>query len=206
VSRILDVADPQSLVLAAEAAAAGGLVVVPTDTVYGIAARVDRPEGLAALFEAKSRPRSSALPVLVAGADQAASLGVFSPPAGALARAFWPGPLTIVVPLRAGFDVDLGGDGRTVGLRTPAHPFLLELLALTGPLATTSANRSGEPTPRMVAEIVEVFGEVVDVYLDGGPSSGGPPSSVVSVGEASPALLRAGAIPFDDIIRIALVS
>jgi len=209
VSRILAAGDPDSLAAAAAAAGRGELIVVPTDTVYGIAARLDRPAALRAVFEAKARPPGLALPVLVAGLDDAAILGVIDGRAAALAGAFWPGPLTVVVPRSPASPArtaGIGGDGTTVGIRMPAHPTLLRLLADTGPLATTSANRSGQPTPRSVEEIEEVFGNAVAVYLDGGPATGGPPSTVVGLAGPSPSpgpiLLRAGAVPFAEVIRI----
>jgi L-threonylcarbamoyladenylate synthase len=194
VSSILAASSPGVLASAADALAAGQLVVIPTDTVYGIAARSDRPEALAALFAAKGRPASLALPVLAADAGQAAQVGRLDGVAGVLAGAFWPGPLTIVVDRAPGFDADLGGDGTTVGLRVPAYDEVLALLALTGPLATTSANRSGQPTPPTAGEVAAVFGTSVALYLDGGPARGGAASSVVSVTGNVLAVLRAGPI------------
>lgn len=193
-SRILVAGSPGALAAAADALAAGLLVVIPTDTVYGIAARPDRPQALAALFAAKARPASLALPVLAADPGQAALVGRLDGLAGVLATAFWPGPLTIVVARAAGFDADLGGDGQTVGLRVPAHDEVLALLAATGPLATTSANRSGEPTPPSAGEVATVFGASVAVYLDGGPAPGGAGSTVVSVVGDALSVLREGPI------------
>jgi L-threonylcarbamoyladenylate synthase len=175
------------------------VVAVPTDTVYGIAARIDRPEGIARLFDLKGRRREVAIAVLVHDAEQAAAMGTLSPRTRRLAAAFWPGPLTIVVdrPPREPGDpapADLGGDGRTVGVRVPAHPALRALLAATGPLATTSANRSGLPTPAGVEGVASVFGAGVALYLDGGPSAGGPPSTVVRDDAGALHVLREGPI------------
>lgn len=168
---------------AAEAAqeilAAGGLVVIPTDTVYGLAADLDRPASIARIFELKGRPTSRPLAVLVADISQASSLAIFDDEARKLAEDGWPGPLTIVLnsarPLR-----QLGGDGETVGVRVPGHPFCLSLLGMTGPLAVTSANPSGGTTPKGVGEIAELFGDGVDLYIDGGEASS-VPSRVISV-------------------------
>ena len=200
-SRILDARSPEGQALAAEAASGGGLIVLPTDTVYGIGARLDRPAALAALFGAKGRPRSLPLPVLVDGVDRARTLGVFEGAAERLAAAFWPGPLTIVVPRRESLRADIGGDGTTVGVRVPDHAGVRALLELTGPLATTSANRSGEPTPSTVEGVAGVFGDAVAVYLDGGTARGGAPSTVVSVAGSTVTSLREGALAFPDILR-----
>ena len=196
---ILDIADPGARERAAAALEQGLVVAVPTDTVYGIAARIDRPEGIARLFSLKGRRREVAIAVLVGDVGQAAAMGLLSPEARRLAAAFWPGPLTIVVdrPRPGPGDpppADIGGDGRTIGLRVPDHPALLALLAATGPLATTSANRSGFPTPASIEGVVAVFGDGVAVYLDGGPSPGGPPSTVVRDGGGALTVLREGPI------------
>jgi len=177
--------------------------VLPTDTVYGIGARLDRPAALAALFGAKGRPRSLPLPVLVAGVDQARALGVFGGAAQRLAAAFWPGPLTIVVPRLESLRADIGGDGTTIGVRVPDHAGVRALLELTGPLATTSANRSGEPTPPTVEGVAGVFGDAVAVYLDGGTALGGAPSTVVSLAGSTITPLREGALAFPDVLRAA---
>jgi len=201
VSTVAPIGDPAAVAAAAGAAGRGELVVVPTDTVYGLAASVDRPEAVAAIFVAKGRAPEVALPVLVGAVDDARAVARFDDGAEALAAAFWPGPLTIVLPRAPGLTADLGGDGATVGIRVPAHGPLRRLLAATGPLATTSANRSGEPTPATVDGVEAVFGEAVSVYLDGGPASGGPASTVVSLQAGTPTVLREGAISLDDLRR-----
>lgn len=196
-SPILPVGDPGALLRAAGALAAGLLVVVPTDTVYGIAGRADRPDALDGIFAAKGRPLSLALPVLVAstaGPAGAWSIGERTPQAAALADSFWPGPLTLVVERRPGFRAALGGDGTTVGLRVPGLAPLRTLLEMTGPLATTSANRSGEPTPTTVEAVAAIFGDQVALYLEGGPSQAAS-STVVSVTGGRVAILREGPLP-----------
>lgn len=199
-ARILDAADPEAIELAAAALERGLVVAVPTDTVYGIAARIDRPEGIGRLFDLKGRRRDVAIAVLVRDAGQAAAMGLTSPAARRLAEAFWPGPLTIVVARPAGPGgakepvAAIGGDGRTVGIRVPDHPALLALLGATGPLATTSANRSGSPTPATAGGVASIFGAGVAVYLDGGPAPGGPPSTVVRDDGGTLTVLRQGPI------------
>lgn len=183
---------------AAAAALAGGLVVLPTDTVYGIGTRPDEPAAVARLFRAKDRPLDLQLPVLVPDVSWARRIAVFGPRAEALAGRFWPGPLTLVLP-RAEESAawELGGDDRTIGVRIPHHPMTLAVLAMTGPLAVTSANRSGEPTPTTCDELERVFGESVAVYLcEDGPLAGeGTPSTVVSVTDAGLRVLREGSLP-----------
>lgn len=157
----------------------GGLIVIPTDTVYGIAARVDIPSAIDRIFEIKQRPRDKALAVLVGDLNAAKQLGVFSDEAILAAERGWPGPLTIVLPRKeAARDIPLGGDPSTIGIRVPNHDFALELLGRVGPLATTSANLSGESEPATVDKIAETLAGV-DLFLDGGPVSG-KPSKVVS--------------------------
>lgn len=179
----------------------GGIVVIPTDTVYGVAARIDNPDGVAKLFEAKARDPNLSIPILVAGENSAELFGELTPTARRLADRFWPGPLTLVVSRVDGFDADLGSDQETVGLRVPNNPFCLSLLERAGPLAATSANLSGYPTPRSIEEIRNVFAESVDLYIDGGPVRENRPSTVVSV-VGDPALLREGVIGWDEIRQV----
>ncbi len=180
---------------AARAALVGDLIVFPTDTVYGLGTRPDDPAATARLFEAKSRPRDLELPVLVPTAASARELAVFDDRAESLAARFWAGPLTLVLPRsEASRGFALGGDPGTIGLRIPRHPLALALLARTGPLAVTSANRSGEPTPATCLEIAEVFGERVAVMLCAEEDAAGPPSTVVDLTGVEPRVLRAGAV------------
>ena len=185
------------------ALAAGELAVFPTDTVYGVGARPDRPAATARLFEAKGRPRTLTLPVLAAGREQAARVAVFDPRAEALARRFWPGALTIVLPrAELAADWDLGVEEGTVGVRMPAHEDALALLRRTGPLAVTSANRSGEPTPATCQGVREALGDAVAVYLCGGATSNAA-STVVDLTAAEPRVLREGALPAADVLAAA---
>jgi L-threonylcarbamoyladenylate synthase len=188
---------------------AGGIVAVPTDTVYGIAVALSTPGGIERLFAAKSRPPDKAIALLLADGAQAADIGVLSGSAEALARAFWPGGLTLVVqrrndrPLPAALTGGELAPGAipTVGLRVPAHDAPRALARALGPLPTTSANRSGEPELRDADAIHAEFGDALDLILDGGRSPGGPPSTVVDVTGDEVRILRAGAISTDDITR-----
>lgn len=139
-------ADPVGEAVAA--ARRGELIVLPTDTVYGIGTRPDLPDATVRVFDAKGRGRDLELPVLVATVREAETVGVFDERAERLAAGCWPGGLTMVLArAETSRDWDLGGDGLTVGVRIPHHPLALAVLAATGPLAVSSANRSGEPPP-----------------------------------------------------------
>jgi tRNA threonylcarbamoyl adenosine modification protein (Sua5/YciO/YrdC/YwlC family) len=177
------------------AALRGALIVLPTDTVYGIGTRPDRPEATAALFEAKGRPRELELPVLVATTASAGDVAVMDERARRLADALWPGALTLVLPRTPeSRPWDLGGDPDTVGVRVPHHALALAVLAGTGPLAVTSANRSGEPTPSECGDLADVFGDAVAVYLCEESPVRGTASTVVDLAHGPPAILREGAI------------
>ncbi len=186
---------------AVELLRAGGIVAVPTDTVYGIAADMALPDAIERLFAAKGRPPEKAVAVLLADAAQAGELGVVSPAAAALATRFWPGGLTLVLPVRpeARLPRVLAGGAPTIGVRVPDHPAPRALAAALGPLPTTSANRSGEPDARDAAEILERLGDSLALVLDGGPVRGGPASTVVDCTLEWPSVLREGAIPSADI-------
>jgi tRNA threonylcarbamoyl adenosine modification protein (Sua5/YciO/YrdC/YwlC family) len=177
------------------AALRGELIVVPTDTVYGIGTRPDVPEATAALFAAKGRPRDLELPVLVPSPASAADVARLDDRAHRLADALWPGALTLVLARTAeSRPWDLGGDPETVGVRVPHHPLAVAVLAGTGPLAVTSANRSGEPTPAGCADLEEVFGDAVSVYLCEETPLTGTASTVVDLAHGAPAILREGSI------------
>ncbi|MGZ4149130.1 MAG: L-threonylcarbamoyladenylate synthase, partial [Actinomycetota bacterium] len=177
-------------------------VVVPTDTVYGIGTRPDDAGATARLFEAKERPRGLTLPVLVASVEEARRVAVFDERATGLAAVAWPGPLTIVLPRTAeALGWELGGEGGTVGVRIPAHPLAAALLAATGPLAVTSANRSGEPPARTCDELVAAFGDAVAVYLCEDRPLEGRSSTVVDLTGPEPRVLREGEVTAEDLRR-----
>jgi tRNA threonylcarbamoyl adenosine modification protein (Sua5/YciO/YrdC/YwlC family) len=185
---------------AAGAALRGALVVLPTDTVYGIGTRPDDPSATARLFEAKGRPRDLELPVLVPTAAAAREIAELGPRAERLAIRYWAGPLTLVLPRAArSRGWDLGGDPDTLGVRVPHHPLALAVLAKTGPLAVTSANRSGEPTPATCDGVAGVFGDAVVVYLCDETPLAGLASTVVDLAHDEPVVLRHGAVSEEDV-------
>lgn len=188
---------------AADAARAGRLIVLPTDTVYGIGTRPDDPAATARLFEAKARPRGLELPILAATAAEARTLARFDARADRVAGACWPGALTLVLPrTEASAGWELGGDPATVGVRVPHHPLALAVLAATGPLAVTSANRSGARPARTCDELQAAFGDAVDVYLCQDEPLEGLASSVVDLAHGPARLLRAGSVASEVIERL----
>lgn len=186
----------------------GGIVALPTDTVYGIAVALTVPDGIERLFAAKDRPPDRAVPLLLADADQAAEIGRLGPAARLLAAALWPGGLTLVVPRREDRPLPVAltagpePEPATVGVRVPDHDAPRALARALGPLPTTSANRSGEPEARDAEAIGATLGSAVALILDGGPAHGGPPSTVVDVSGDVPRILRHGAIPAERIAGI----
>ena len=188
--------DDAGRALAVEALRSGGIVALPTDTVYGIAVALETAGGIEALFAAKRRAPDKGIMLLLADAGQAPSIGDWPPAAAALAEAFWPGGLTVVVPQRPDRPLPgvLTGGTPTIGLRVPDHAAPRALAAAVGPLPTTSANISGLPEARDAAEILAQLGAVVALVLDGGVADGGPASTVVDCTSERPAILRSGAI------------
>lgn len=205
-------APARALERAAAHVRAGGLLILPTDTVYGIGALASDAAGVSRLLAAKGRDRRMPPPVLVADPAQAFDV-VARPPAAAraLIAAFWPGALTLVLDARADLDWDLGESGGTVALRMPDHPLALELLRRTGPMAVTSANRTGlAPATDAAAALAAFPGRVAladdaaagphgaDILLlDGGPTPGPVPSTIVSLagGSPGPVVVREGVVP-----------
>jgi L-threonylcarbamoyladenylate synthase len=186
-----------------EIVARGGLVVLPTDTVYGLGCDPFNPSAVEDLFTAKGRGRDLPLPVLVHTWRQVVGLVDEVPePAQALFAAWWPGPLTVVLKEAPGIGWDLGDARGTVAVRMPKQDFALALIQRTGPLAVTSANRSGLPTPREVAGIMEQLGDRVEVFFDAGEATGGPVSTIVDLSGRRPRLLREGAIPAEEVERV----
>lgn len=191
---------PATVVLQAVRALAQGLpIAIPTDTVYGLAVDPFRTGATDRIFAAKRRPRDVSLPVLVTGVEQALSVATAVPAlALELMARYWPGPLTIVIPAKPGLGADLGDDDVTVGVRAPDHPVPLALCAAVGPLATTSANRHGEPPLTTAADVDAAFGDALPLVLDGGMCAGSPSTVVDCTGEEIK-LLREGRIPWADL-------
>ncbi|MEK6719189.1 MAG: L-threonylcarbamoyladenylate synthase [Chloroflexota bacterium] len=200
----LVVDDDDGRIEAVEVLRSGGIVALPTDTVYGIAVDLGVSGGIERLFAAKHRAPDRAIMLLLADAGQAPTIGIIGRAAAVLAAAFWPGGLTLVVPRRADVALPeaLTGGVPTIGLRVPDHPAPRALAAAVGPLPTTSANRSGEPEGRDAAEILAQLGDAIDLVLDGGPAAGGPPSTVVDCTSERPRILRDGAIDRHALIAV----
>lgn len=179
---------------AAAAVEAGHCIVLPTDTVYGIGADAFNAGAVQGLLEAKQRGRDMPPPVLIAEASMLRSLAAaVSRDAAALAAAFWPGALTLVVSAQPSLRMDLGDRGETIAVRVPDHPFTRELLRATGPLAVSSANVSAMPAAMNIDQALDQLGDSVAVYLDDGEATGPVPSTIVDV-TGTPRVLREGRI------------
>jgi tRNA threonylcarbamoyl adenosine modification protein (Sua5/YciO/YrdC/YwlC family) len=207
-SRRFDCDDPderaRGLEQAALAARRGDLVVLPTDTVYGLGTDAFAGHGVAALLHAKGRGRDMPVPVLVGSPRTMSGLTADLPSvAHELVQAFWPGGLTVVVPQAPSLQWDLGDTDGTVAVRMPLHPVAIELLTMVGPMAVSSANRSGEAPATTAADAESQLGDSVAVYLDGGPSGDAVPSSIVDLTGPVPVLLRAGAVSLDELRTVA---
>jgi len=192
------------LELATDAVGRGELVVLPTDTVYGLGTDAFTPDAVASLLAAKGRGRDLPVPVLVGSPRTLDGIATgLSSTARALVEAFWPGGLTIVARVQPTLQWDLGETNGTVAVRMPLHPVAIELLQATGPMAVSSANITGRPPATTVDEAVEQLGESVSVYLDGGASGEPVPSTIVDVSGDLPRLLRAGSVTEEDLRLVA---
>lgn len=191
---------------ARQAIARGELIVLPTDTVYGVAADAFTPAAVARLLEAKGRDRQSPPPVMVADMSAVAALAESVPECvERLAAAFWPGPLTIVLPAQPSLSWDLGDSGGTVALRIPDHDLTLEILRETGPLAVSSANKHGQPAATTASEADAMLGEAVTAILDGGTAGSGTASTIVDatgVQQGRLRILRQGPISITDLVEV----
>lgn len=193
-ANIIPATDPNALKICLETLKTGGLVAFPTDTVYGLGCLVNRAGSIDRLYEVKGRDTSKAIAVLIGEIDHlqqvTSGLGEI---AGELAAHFWPGALTLVVPRSPSLPENLS-PLPTIGVRMPNHPFALALLRQAGPLATTSANLSGLPSPVTARDVLLQLNERVDLIIDGGACPGGVPSTVLDCTGADPRILREGAI------------
>jgi L-threonylcarbamoyladenylate synthase len=179
----------------------GGLVALPTDTLYGLAADPFRSDAIARVFTVKGRTAASALPLIAADADQiAARLGPLSAAAQRLAAKFWPGPLTLLIPAPVALAREVtAGTGR-VGVRVPAHDIARAICrGADRPITATSANRSGQPATADPEEVERTLGEDVDLLIDAGPTRGGAPSTIVDTTGPTPRLVREGAVSWHEI-------
>lgn len=194
-TRILSANDPSALAAALDVLRHGGVIAFPTDTVYGVGAHAFQPEAVRRLYVAKNRPAEKAIPLLIASVDDLPFVAAeVSETARRLAARFWPGGLTLVVPRHPRVP-DVVSSGPTVAVRVPDHPIPLALIAALGaPLAATSANLSGQPSPTTADQVVAQLRGRVVLVLDGGPCPGGVPSTVIDVTVDPPVILRHGAI------------
>jgi L-threonylcarbamoyladenylate synthase len=188
--------------MAAAALNEGDIIGVPTDTVYGLAADPWHSGASDRLFLVKGRPRNVELPVFVADVEQALGLTTaLTDSARRLMEAFWPGPLTLVLPRRADVNADLGEEDETIGLRCPDHPVPRALCRKFGPFATTSANRHGEPPATDAQQLAERV-QGVSLVLDAGRCDGEPSTVVDAIGD-QPKLLRAGRLSWEQVLQAA---
>jgi L-threonylcarbamoyladenylate synthase len=201
-ANLLDAGSPHAIEWVAKTIIDGGVVALPTDTVYGIAASVASDAALDRIYTIKGRDPSQPLPILVASTDVLSRLSPgIDPRVGLLLARFWPGPLTVAIPARAGLARPLLGPGDTVGVRMPNHPLALEIIEKAGGMiACTSANRSGQPPARSAAEALATVGPDLDVTIDGGVTPGGVPSTVIAIRDGEPVILREGAIAGETIL------
>ncbi len=204
---LFDCTDPQTwgpaLDEAVNAIGRGALIVLPTDTVYGIGTDAFSTAGVAALLAAKGRSRQSPPPVLVPDHRTLAALTVETPAAvQTLAEKFWPGALTIICQAQPALTWDLGETHGTVAVRMPNHPAALALLRRTGPLAVSSANITGAKPARTAAAAQAQLGESVAVYLDAGDAPGGVPSTIIDATGPELTVLRAGALTLEELQEV----
>jgi L-threonylcarbamoyladenylate synthase len=193
--------DPAAIAAAVAALRAGGVVAFPTDTLYGLAVDPRSNTAVARLFALKGRPAQMAVPIVAADVEQAARAGALGPRERRLADAFWPGPLSIVVPARAAIARGVRSGEDTVAIRVPAHAVARTLAAAFGFCVTaTSANTSGQAPAASADEVARGLPDV-DLLLDGGPAPGGAPSTIVAFDGDVPVLLRAGAVAWDRVLK-----
>jgi L-threonylcarbamoyladenylate synthase len=181
---------------------AGGVVAFPTDTLYALGADATNDEAVVRVFHVKGREADKPLPLFVANAAMAGQIGRLSPAAIALCERYWPGPLTVVVEKRAGFQSLALAGGDTVALRVPDHPVALRvIIGLGKPVTATSANRSGGSDPVSAEDVRSQLRDAVDLVIDGGACPVGAPSTIVDCTAEPPTILREGAIGRDEIER-----
>jgi len=194
-------AEKEAIGVAARILAEGGLVAFPTDTVYGVGAHALQPDAVERIYTAKIRPRDKAIPILLAKPDDLVLVAEgITETAWLLAERFWPGGLTLVLPRKANVPDVVSAGGPTVAVRVPDHPVPLALIAALGaPLAATSANLSGHPSPVTAQEVKAELGGRIELILDGGQCPGGIPSTVLDLSADPPTVLRAGAINVEEI-------
>jgi L-threonylcarbamoyladenylate synthase len=187
--------DAGSISAAAAALRGGGVVAFPTETFYGLGAAMHREDALARIFRIKGRPDGKPLLVLVSSVAMAESVAELPPAAHRFMERYWPGALTLVLPARPGVSSLITAGTGTVGVRHSAHRVPSALVERLGePITAPSANPSGAPPPTRACEVLRAFAGGVDVVLDGGPTTGGLPSTVLDLTVSPPVVLRVGAV------------
>jgi len=177
----------------------GGVVAFPTDTVYGVGVRAFDVDGIERLYAIKGRERSKAIAILIAEANQLEQIAEADKTAQTLAKNFWPGPVTLVLPRKPQVPESLA-QGPTIGIRVPDHTVSRKLLAAAGPMAVTSANLSGEKNTLDADEVLAQLGGRIDLVIDGGQTPGNQPSTVVDLTGGEPKFLRIGSVSEADIL------
>jgi L-threonylcarbamoyladenylate synthase len=199
-TRMLSADSPDALTSALDILQHGGLVAFPTDTVYGLGGLVSDPAGIQRLYQVKGREGAKAIPVLLSDLDDLPRVAAeINPAVQRLAEHFWPGPLTLVVPRHPDLPSQLS-PYPTIGVRIPDHPVALALLRLAGPMAVTSANISGQPSPSSAQEVLDQLGGRIELVLDGGRTPGGVSSTVVDCSGLEPVILRQGPIGLGELL------
>jgi L-threonylcarbamoyladenylate synthase len=192
--------DPRALQQALDTLKQGGLVAFPTDTVYGLGALAFDPISIERLYAVKGRESSKAIPILICDMRELSQVAASTDSRPRrLAERFWPGPLTLVVPRHPSLPEVLT-PYPTVGVRMPDHPVALAFIKRTGPLAVTSANLSGQPSATTAGEVLAYLRGRIDLVLDGGPTPGGIPSTVVDCSGPELAILRQGPITLEELL------
>lgn len=190
----------EALETASEKLHNGGIIAIPTDTVYGFAALVSDETAIEKLYRIKEREQNKSIAVLLGDAEQASLIAhKFPTKAQRLAKTYWPGALTIIIRKKAGLPANLTSND-LVGLRIPDHAFTRDLIRMTGPLAVTSANISGQPPAKSVPDFLNILGPQLDMIIDGGPCRGGVPSSVINCETEPAVVLRAGAVSEEELL------
>jgi L-threonylcarbamoyladenylate synthase len=194
---------PDAIQQALEVLQAGGLVAFPTDTVYGVGALAFDGKAVESIYTAKDRAIEKAIPILIGDAEDISKVASEVPPmAKKLAERFWPGPLTLIVPKHLSLPDSVSATN-TVGVRVPDHIVARSVLRAAGPMAVTSANLSGQPSPSTAQEVFAQLNGRIALILDGGKTPGGMPSTLVDCTRSKPIVVREGPISFDEILSAA---
>ena len=197
-----DQPDPMTIASAVEALRAGGIVAYPTDTFYALAVDPRNDDAVRKLFAVKGRDAAAAIALIAGDAAQASHAGRLGPAEARLARSFWPGPLTVIVPAAPAMSRLLAAADGTLGVRVPAHTVARQLAIALGTCVTaTSANLSGQPPAAAPDDVAAALADALDVLLDGGITPGGEPSTIVRVADGRPQLVRAGAVAWSRVLE-----